>query len=869
MHRALRCLLPAIAILAGTASCGDEVTAPHLRPTASIAPVSASALPLIIFLPPLGDGPLPSPRPAGRGAADAPARVEVDLCVRSDSACIGAPIARFRTDGTGAQRLAHAGAGPTTYAAEWRVPAVTAAGARRYRVTVLVDGRAIAQRDLLALDLIRDLLRGLPPHQANEHLVLGGLPLPIVFWIEPAPHRLLVQVGDGVTGGPPAADSLMPNGTTVRYAFGAAPGYQNVLVRLDGHAAPTSGIVLADADHTLTATADRHVTIPAAAAALYQRARDVLRAADPAAAFQDYLDRVTEFVGAHDAPSALRQIQDLEYLAFDPIRDSAALRRLDAALAGHELAITGDTNAVSPVDGARRPTGAAGQRTPLRSLALAARPTVPDSLERTMFLFVNGIWTPQFGPSGAAAAYTTLRILVSAVPLFRNPTAFAVHYFYNRTHSEQRPTPDQQRAHCTAAFTTRLLLGYQGLNAFAPFLADCMADPTYRRFSDHDLLECIRQMIAIIGNTAGAEIDAVRLGERIQQHRTNGRHVILVPHSQGNLMTNQAIHRLRGLTGEYDPARDSTCIGVVSLASPTSRRWDDLSPHYLVPIVVRGDAVPAIDNDWPAIDTDLSHKLLDTPSLANLLKPTGIILHDAIDSYMEQPQSRAAIQAGLQSVYGACAARTASVAPTSTSVTMGHGTVLSALALNAFGDTLGGRTFVWSNGDPLVTALAQTDGLHAAVQGVGTGTSVIAVGSHAAHAEATVTVTPSAPTADPFSFTYLAPYAEGFLGDDPHLSGTIAHPGAVPLPAGALSLSFFREYGQLTAAANGIAYAVSTIYPDTVVLFAPNSVRVNTYRLVWNADRTTLTGTFDTEIWRFHQGSVPVTLPVAFERQTP
>lgn len=294
----------------------------------------------------------------------------------------------------------------------------------------------------------------------------------------------------------------------------------------------------------------------------------------------------------------------------------------------------------------------------------------------------------------------------------------------------------------------------------------------------------------------------------------------------------------------------------------------ELGDHYLVPIVVRGDAVPAINNDWPAIDTDLSHALLDTPTWSDLFTPTGIILHSAIDSYMEQPQSRAAIQSGLLSVYGACAARSVSIQPASSSVTSGASVLLSATPLNAFGDTLAGRTVAWSSGNAGVATISQSTASTATLQALSPGTSIISAWSHGGRGDATFTVAPRAPSGDPYAFSYGAPYPEGFLGDDPHLSGTIAHPGAVPLPAGTLPLSFYREYGQLTAAANNIVYGVSIISPDTVILSA-NGVRVSKYTLVWNEARTALTGTFQTEIWRFQMGSVPVTLPLSFQRLPP
>jgi len=328
-------------------------------------------------------------------------------------------------------------------------------------------------------------------------------------------------------------------------------------------------------------------------------------------------------------------------------------------------------------------------------------------------------------------------------------------------------------------------------------------------------------------------------------------------------MANQAIHRLHSVTAEFDAARDSTCIGLVSLASPTSRRWE-LDEHYIAPIVVRGDVVPMIDNEWPPIDTDLSHQLLDNPSLETVFRPTGIILHEVIESYFLQPQSRAAIRSGLEDVYRACAVSSLAMRPSSLTLQVGASGNLSAIALNAFGDTLGGRSVTWTTSTPSVVSVNGTGPMGARAVGVRSGGASIVATRMQRHAEAAVVVVNPAPTEDPFSFTYVASYAEGFFGDDQHLSGTVAHPGAVPLPSGTLRLSFSREFGRLTAAVNTSLYTVSTFGLDSLRLGGNPGT---SYRLVWNGDHTTLTGTLDALTWIFHVGFVPAILPVLFERQ--
>jgi hypothetical protein len=150
------------------------------------------------------------------------------------------------------------------------------------------------------------------------------------------------------------------------------------------------------------------------------------------------------------------------------------------------------------------------------------------------------------------------------------------------------------------------------------------------------------------------------------------------------------------------------------------------------------------------------------------------------------------------------------------------------------------------------------------VRGVAGGGASIVVANRAHRAEAAVLIAKGAPALDPFSFTYIATYAEGFLGDDEHLSGTVGRPGAVPLPAGTLRLSFSRDFGRLVAAVNNTLFTVGTVGLDSVTLGGNAG---STYHLGWNADHTGLSGTLDTLVWVFHIGFVRAVLPVTFARQ--
>ena len=80
-------------------------------------------------------------------------------------------------------------------------------------------------------------------------------------------------------------------------------------------------------------------------------------------------------------------------LAFNPVADSAALHRLDDALANHVFRVGADSE-WPPV-------------------------TPGDSAEPTLYVYVNGIWTSRFPKAEKTLNY--LRLLVSNVDLLATP----------------------------------------------------------------------------------------------------------------------------------------------------------------------------------------------------------------------------------------------------------------------------------------------------------------------------------------------------------------------------------------------------------------------------------------------------------------
>ncbi|MBX6333073.1 MAG: hypothetical protein IRY91_14590 [Gemmatimonadaceae bacterium] len=562
------------------------------------------------------------------------------------------------------------------------------------------------------------------------------------------PAAPIVILADSTIVGAPLADTVGSVGDSVRYSYAAATGYTNVHVRIDGRAAPSTGAIMADtAPHVVTITADRLLTVPQAAEGLFSAAQAVLTAADVPAAFQAYLDSAYAYAQrTTDLAAAQRDIATVDALAFDFLDDEAALRRVDAALAGYSFRIgpdalgdPGGTPILNPGD-----TGVVSflKRAPVPSASVSPTAILTDTIEPTVFLYVNGILTEQFD---ASLTMAHLHSLIRKIPGFESSN-IAYRLFYNRTWGAQAPTPEQHRMDCVQFFGARLAGGTIGANSFPDFMAQCMRDSTLRDLSDADIVEAIRQVISILANSSAQEVDAARLGNDIQRYRRLGRHVILVPHSQGNLMANQAIHFLKQ-HNLYHGRLDSACIGVVSLASPVSARWD-VPTHYLAPVVVDGDMVPSIGgNTWPRTSTELSRSV---DLRAKALDAVGVVgklyrlwqgfttLHYVNTSYLRY-EAADAVVAGAEQVYGACAVHDMLPSQASVSTTTGSRFGVFLTFTNAFGDTIARtlRADQWSSSDSSV-ALPTGPGIFQALE-PGTATVTATRGTRTAATRVIVT----------------------------------------------------------------------------------------------------------------------------------
>jgi hypothetical protein len=70
-------------------------------------------------------------------------------------------------------------------------------------------------------------------------------------------YTLTVTVAQGVSGTPAAGSTGHAEGDVINYNYALQAGYENLVVKLDGAAVASSGVVTMNMNHTLTVTADK------------------------------------------------------------------------------------------------------------------------------------------------------------------------------------------------------------------------------------------------------------------------------------------------------------------------------------------------------------------------------------------------------------------------------------------------------------------------------------------------------------------------------------------------------------------------------------------------------------------------------------
>jgi hypothetical protein len=445
---------------------------------------------------------------------------------------------------------------------------------------------------------------------------------------------LLTAKSVGVLGGPSADSTLVDSGKAVPFSFQSQDGYGSVSVLLDGTSTAASGNVVMNGRHVLAAGATPLMQSSRADSGVAATARAVLTGVNPSEAMNTLVTSLDSMLRGLSADAAAAAIQRVRAASYGVSVSEEQLRKIDQQLVGKVF--------TAPLAGSSASSSASRYST-----GFGATYTVPLTL-----FFSNGI---DVDPSEFAADFTYFaggQLLGDLGAIPHDPSVpMSVHAVYNQTHGL-----------VTSVTMSCIVAAWQ-----ASFMQALDWVAQYQRFAScGGDLGASAQDIANLLNGGDASVDAARLASLLSAELKQGHAVIVVGHSRGNLVAQQAI----GLLTTTPPAGiddASKCLGMVSIASPL---WQPnaLPLGLLSGTIASGTYVPDIliqavpgTAKAAATSTDLTRRW-DLAYLGLGIGTSGIIsgvvrvaggldIHH-FSSYATATTTRSLIQSAIQSVAG-------------------------------------------------------------------------------------------------------------------------------------------------------------------------------------------------------------------------
>lgn len=685
----------AIILVAGAQhGCSETPTAPSMQARAGVsdainAPGDSSA-PETIFLAPLG------PKRHPRGILDTTLAPSVAICrLKGDDCDVADTLAHFVYDST-ADSTHRIELNERAYHFRWRVKDLPTDPSVAYRVVVTLGDTTTGFTDfkLVASDYQ-------PPAEDTTRyaFVTGRNWLNVRFQIFVPPVTLTVISEPGVHGDLTSQTYSFRRGDRALYNFSADSGYRNVLVTLDQNPIAQQGRITMDDSHVLIASADREASVASGDEWILRDARALLRANDKITSAQALLTRLDEM---QDTANVMQRLRRVEMTLMQRDADAIAMPALDAALTGHSFdagsgAGSGDG---APGNGGGGDVTASALLVPL---GISGHPQLrpsPSIMSQTTagsepvtIAYVNGILTT---PLGALFAAHHIAAAAREAQWYAN-VPFDVKLLYNHSAMASESNVEDR---CI------LELGIQGdwlgVNSLPDEVAKCLNSTRPRALALlADYAEVGQQFSSVLDRSIIARpADVDTIAAITTRLRDAGRHVVFVMHSQGNLIIQQAL-TLLAHSGKYSQSRDTTCIGGVALASPTSEAWP-IAQRHLRGLVVDGDAILLLGhNKFPRVHTPLSDSAASATSgsirarivsIATAARLRwGLRLHGIIESYLMQPPMRGRIQDAIVASYKGCALGNVAIAPSDMHLHTGQTGSLSARLVDMLGDPLDGR----------------------------------------------------------------------------------------------------------------------------------------------------------------------------------
>ena len=380
---------------------------------------------------------------------------------------------------------------------------------------------------------------------------------------DPAVQYTLTIVTDSsvVVSAQPGSHSA---GTSVSYSITAAPGYSDPAVVIDTVLSPLSGTVQMNRDRVLYAAARVRSTAPSGTDPIAVAAQKLLTSTDPVREFQALITTVAQQSTVVSEDSLLARLRTAERAMLNASRDGQDLNRLGAALHGRtfvwggEAAPTAALRTSRSVETGRLSTDRHSP-TALRSTVGASESLSDADFVQTTYIHTNGINnTPLEAVGGMYRMANAARFTNLPVNFTDGRVRYLLHY--NHTAMAGMLTP----AHfCSYKFVATLTDRTLAANVVLWFSGRAAVERQLGCTFTSDLEESVAQVANIWLNLpAPTPTDAILLREKALDERTRGSNVILTAHSQGNLMTMQALQEVGDLQA------GKACVGYISIAGP-------------------------------------------------------------------------------------------------------------------------------------------------------------------------------------------------------------------------------------------------------------------------------------------------------------
>lgn len=486
---------------------------------------------------------------------------------------------------------------------------------------------------------------------------------------------LTVVYDEGISGSHSQGTYHYSRNSRVKYAFKPDAGYENISVLIDSGAdldedfqiAPDSGAIVLNSDVTILAGADRisdnAAERPVHSVAAERQIRSILEPVNSSSILSRYKE-LGDSLETWRTDSVL--MLEIDRIINDIISDSTQWERLDKIsreLGGAHIIVTPETEDSSTDDESYR------EETPILSIpspdirtsTLLSGPPIRGSSNRGKepyaIVHINGVLTD---PLSALKSTAELSNTLDAMSLSRR-MRYRVSLLYNPSSLYDPENNSLRYVRClNAASSQNRLLNSLALAVRVAKCSGKKVREVARRYDD--LRQATDQILKLSLGINQPEPFAVDLADSIQQWRRADQHVLLVPHSQGNLMSQEAINELRR-RDELNPALDSNCLIAISTASPLSSNWG-LHETRLKGVVTKGDIILSVGgNSFPQINTShFSKELSRVKRLRNTdegmyyirMLVLRLYMHGFTEGYLRHPEVQTAIQTALTQTQSRC-----------------------------------------------------------------------------------------------------------------------------------------------------------------------------------------------------------------------